>query len=256
MSLRVAVGSTNGVKINAVTSVFTRAFPDVQLHVRSIGVESGVPSQPTTERETQCGAVQRARSAAAQATYCFEGNANFSVGIEGGIREVQVKSRDGSVQSTMECFAWIAVRCHDDRWGLSRTASVELPPVVSKLLREGKELGDAIDETFNLRDSKRADGAVGALTRGLMNRTEYYEHALVLALVAFLNAHLYDCTASVDLYDCGASVVPLGQKSNRRDIKWFSRILNSFSACLHFFTTKTINRKGPSSNCIRAKRAC
>ena len=242
-------------KIRAVMSVFTRAFSEVELHVCSIGVESGVPSQPTTERETQCGAVQRAREAAAQATKCFEGNADFSVGIEGGIREVQVKSRDGSVQSTMECFAWTAVRRHDDRWGLSRTASVELPPVVSKLLREGKELGDAIDKTFDLKDSKRADGAVGALTRGLMNRTQYYEHALVLALVPFLNAHLYDGTASVDLYDCGASVVPKGQKSNRRDIKWFGRILNSFSACLHFFTTKTINRKGPSSNCIRAKRA-
>ena len=256
MSLRVAVGSTNDVKISAVTSVFRRAFPDVQVYVRSIGVESGVPSQPTTERETRCGAVQRAREAAAQATNWVEGNANFSVGIEGGIREVQVKSRDGSVQSTMECFAWTAVRCQNDRWGLSRTASVELPPVVSKLLREGKELGDAIDTTFNLRDSKRADGAVGALTRGLMNRTQYYEHALVLALVPFLNAHLYDGTASVDLYDCGASVVPKGQKSSRRYIKWFGRTLDSFSACLQFFPTLTMNRKGPSSNCIRATRTC
>ena len=237
MSLRVAVGSTNDVKISAVTSVFTRAFPDVQLYVCAIGVESGVPSQPTTERETQCGAVQRAREAAAQATHCFEGNAKFSVGIEGGIREVQVKSRDGSVQSTMECFAWTAVRCHDDRWGLSRTASVELPPVVSKLLREGKELGDAIDKTFNLRDSKRADGAVGALTRGLMNRTDYYEHALVLALVPFLNAHLYDSAASVDLYDCAASADPKRQQSSRRYLEWLGRIWESAAACLRFFPT-------------------
>ena len=237
MSLRVAVGSTNDVKISAVTSVFRRAFPDVQVHVRSIGVESGVPSQPTTERETRCGAVQRAREAAAQATNWFEGNANFSVGIEGGVREVQGKRRDGFVLGTMECFAWVAVLCHNDRWGLSRTASVELPPVVSKFLREGKELGDAIDSTFNLRDSKRADGAVGALTRGLMNRTEYYEHALVLALVPFLNAHLYDSGASVDLYDCAASADPKRQQSSRRYLEWLGRIWESAAACVRFLPT-------------------
>ena len=246
MSLCVAVGSANPVKVKAVTSAFTKVFPYVRLHVRSMCVESGVSSQPTTEWETQRGAVQRAREAAFDPSSCCGYDASFSVGIEGGVRRVETKSLDGSVCSTVECFAWVAVRFHDDSWGLSRTASMELPPVVSDLLWEGMELGNAVDTIFRLHNSKEGGGAVGAFTGGLLNRMELLEHASILALVPLLNTHHFDCCASVVPFtnvnvrpcDCSSFLDSKWQVSDRSDTRLSTRILNLLNACYCIFVSK------------------
>ena len=66
-----------------------------------------------------------------------------------------------------------------------------LPDRVADLVRSGTELGHAIDEVFERSGSKRSGGAVGVLTDGAMDRTELYEHAVVLALVPFRRPELY-----------------------------------------------------------------
>ena len=246
MSLCVAVGSTNPVKVQAVMSAFAKAFPHMRLHVKSMCVESGISSQPTTEWETQHGAVQRAREAASDPRSWCGYDAFFSVGIEGGVRRVETKGLDGSVCSTVECFAWVAVRFHDDSWGLSRTASMELPPVVSNLLREGMELGDAVDTIFRLHNSKAAGGAVGAFTGDILNRMELLEHASILALVPFLNTHHFDCCASVVPFtnanvrpcDCSSFLDSKWQVSDRSDTRLSTRILNLLNACYCIFVSK------------------
>ena len=40
-------------------------------------------------------------------------------------------------------------------------------------------------------NSKHHDGTVGKLTLGLVDRTSYYEHAAILALIPFINLELY-----------------------------------------------------------------
>jgi non-canonical (house-cleaning) NTP pyrophosphatase len=79
----------------------------------------------------------------------------------------------------------------DGREGRSRTATFELPAEVARLVREGVELGHADDRVFGRENSKQTNGAVGLLTRDLIDRTAYYEHAVVLALVPFVNPGLY-----------------------------------------------------------------
>ena len=74
---------------------------------------------------------------------------------------------------------------------------MQLPPAVVQLVQEGVELGDANDRVFMRTGSKHTDGAVGILTHGLIDRTEYYQHALVLALIPFVNSTLYGCGVSV-----------------------------------------------------------
>eukprot|EP00300_Choanocystis_sp_HF-7_P002785 c12115_g1_i1.p1 GENE.c12115_g1_i1~~c12115_g1_i1.p1 ORF type:complete len:106 (+),score=15.10 c12115_g1_i1:422-739(+) len=73
----------------------------------------------------------------------------------------------------------------------ARTASFSLPPAVSALVSQGVELGHADDQVFGRIDSKRSNGAVGLLTKDLITRSMYYEHALILALVPFLNSETY-----------------------------------------------------------------
>ena len=59
------------------------------------------------------------------------------------------------------------------------------------MIDQGKELGDANDIVFGGNNSKQKNGSVGILTGDIINRTDYYYTALVLALIPFKNPNLY-----------------------------------------------------------------
>jgi inosine/xanthosine triphosphatase len=190
--LQVVVGSKNPVKLAAVRQAFFRAFPDRYIAFAGRDVPSGVRDQPWGHEETWKGATQRARGA-----LLAETGADYAVGIEGGV----VQAGDG-----LRSVAYVAIRrSRDMRGSLEHTASFKLPPRVARLLfgqepGHGKlELGAACDLVFNETNSKRQGGTVGALTRGLIDRTTYYEHAVVCALAPFLHddSGLYNRTAPV-----------------------------------------------------------
>ena len=61
-----------------------------------------------------------------------------------------------------------------------------LPPAVAALVRSGVELGEAMDALTGARDTKRGVGAVGVLTRGLVDRQRAYEAIVAYALAPFL----------------------------------------------------------------------
>ena len=188
--LRVAVGSKNPVKLAAVRQAFFRAFPDRPLVCVGHDVPSGVSDQPWGRDETLKGAIQRAHGA-----LLAETGADYAVGIEGGVVEAP-----GGLRSV----AYVAIRRgRDVRLSVEHTASFALPPRVERLVRgqepgHGKlELGAACDLVFHETNSKQRGGTVGAVTRGLLDRTAYYEHAIVCALAPFLHddSGLYDRTA-------------------------------------------------------------
>jgi inosine/xanthosine triphosphatase len=166
----VAVGSTNPVKVAAVRAVLERVAPRAQ--VEPIGVASEVPAQPWGDDETIRGARTRARAAMAAL------GAELGVGIEGGV----VEDADGAVRTC----AWAAVVTRDGRSGIGGSLAMPLPPAVAALLREGRELGDAMDRLTGLHDVKRGQGAVGVLTAGLVDRRGAYEVLLAYALAPFL----------------------------------------------------------------------
>lgn len=171
----VIVASTNPVKIQATRNGFERMFPREHFRVSGIAVESGVSDQPLSDEETYTGALNRALNAAQEI-----GDADYWVGIEGGLEEAHDELRG---------FAWIIVR-DNQRTGKSRTATFVLPEEVAVLVREGKELGDADDLVFKRQNSKQQSGSVGILTDEVMDRTGYYEHAVILALIPFKNPAL------------------------------------------------------------------
>lgn len=173
----IVVASKNPVKANAALGGFRRMFPDVEVQLQTVSVESGVGHQPMTEVETLQGAENRARAAAD-----LEPQADFWVGIEGGIEDLS----DG-----MLAYAWIVV-LSDGPTGKGRTGGFLLPEAVARLVREGKELGDANDIVFGRENSKQQEGAIGLLTGKIMDRTELYEHAMVLALVPIKSATHFD----------------------------------------------------------------
>lgn len=174
--MNIIIASRNPVKIEAVRLGYAAMFPGAEFDVSGVDVPSGVSDQPMTDAETLTGARNRAENARRAAP-----DAGLWVGIEGGIE-------DGP--SGMHAFAWVVVL--GARSGEARTGTFTLPGEVARLVREGVELGHADDIVFGRTNSKQEDGAVGLLTDGLIDRTAYYEHAVVLALIPFLKLDLYE----------------------------------------------------------------
>lgn len=204
----VAVGSSNPVKLEAARLAFRAAFGEVE--VMGYDVPSSVPAQPYGDVQTRQGALHRAVAALAAHQLANERAAAFGVGMEGGVEEENVASRHPSSplplpSSLTHCFAWMAVVSHREgeksRVGLARSASVALPSRIVALMKGDPpmELGDADDRVFSDLNSKQKGGTVVKLTAGMIDRTEYYVHALKLALAPFLHeaSGLYcDCETS------------------------------------------------------------
>ena len=91
----------------------------------------------------------------------------------------------------MDCFAWIVIY-NGNQFGSAKTASFFLPPAITRLVKdEGVELGDADDRVFGSTNNKQSGGTVGHLTNGIINRSDYYTHAVIFAFVPFLWPELY-----------------------------------------------------------------
>lgn len=176
MAERVIVASNNPVKINAVKIGFEKMFPAEQFEVKGVSASSGVTDQPMNNQETITGAVNRAENAKVQVQ-----DADYWVGIEGGVEKIE---------NEMESFAWIVIKSKD-LIGKAKTASYFLPRKVIELVDEGKELGEADDIVFGYTDSKKKNGSVGILTGNVIDRENYYYHAVILALIPFKNKEIY-----------------------------------------------------------------
>ena len=172
---RVVVGSTNPVKIAAVAAVLARTGS--RARVDGIAVPSGVRDQPEGDAETIRGATQRAAAA------LRESGADLAVGLEGGIVE-----EDGH----MRTCAWAVVVSRDGRTGFGGSLAMPLPDRVAALVRDGVELGHAMDRVTGGHDTKRGAGAVGILTAGLVDRQRAYEALVAYALAPFLSPDYYD----------------------------------------------------------------
>lgn len=172
--MRVAVGSENPVKV-AATDEAIGDLPGTT--VDAVGVDSGVPEQPTGVAETRTGATNRARRA-------YEvGGYTLGVGIEGGV----------ATFGTDDLFLimWAAVT-DGDRVEVAAGPSVRLPDTVAERLRNGEELGPVMDDEFDREGVARSEGAVGILTGGSVDREEALRAAVAGALGPFVTAHYGD----------------------------------------------------------------
>ncbi|MEJ2600985.1 MAG: inosine/xanthosine triphosphatase [Anaerolineales bacterium] len=172
----IVIASHNPVKIEATRLGFQSMFPEERFRIDAVLASSGVHDQPMSSQETIIGAKNRVQAAQNQRQ-----EADFWVGIEGGVE---------AAGEELAAFAWVVIRS-EKLEGKSRTGTFFLPPSVARLIRQGKELGDADDIIFNQSNSKQANGAIGILTDNIIDRTALYAHAVTLALVPFKNPILF-----------------------------------------------------------------
>ncbi|MFI5311554.1 MAG: inosine/xanthosine triphosphatase [Gemmatimonadales bacterium] len=170
----VAVGSMNPVKIAAARAVIGALVPVAT--IEGVPVESSVNAQPFGDDETIRGA--RTRAEAARAAL----DADLGVGIEGGC----VETADG-----MRTCAWAVVLDRAGTRGIGGSLALPLPHRVALMIRQGAELGDAMDALVSGHNTKQAAGAVGILTAGLIDRQRAYEALVTYALAPFLTPELW-----------------------------------------------------------------
>lgn len=183
---KVVVASENKVKIAAVLEGLQRMFPGEPFDVCGVSVPSGVGEQPRSDAETLAGARNRV-DAASVATP----EADFWIGLEGGVEVVMDSTSSPQVGEEMVAFGWVVAKSSDGRYGKGRTGTFFLPPKVAELVMSGTTLGEADDRVFGRSNSGMHNGAVGLLTGDAVVRTKLFSEAVILALIPFKHPELY-----------------------------------------------------------------
>jgi len=184
--MRVHVGSNNPLKAEAVANVFQKVFQG-EIIVELVDINLEIPKQPVGE-ETLKGAIERAKAALKDADY--------GVGIEGGIIQFassQVRKLTSS-DPTFQLFFGVQFCAIIDKGGkltVGHGSGFVLPDRVITKLKQGQTLGHIMEELSGIKEINKKMGAIGYLTKGLLNRRELTEHAVLMALVPRIRPEFY-----------------------------------------------------------------
>jgi inosine/xanthosine triphosphatase len=172
--MKIAVGSNNPVKIDAVRSVVARVWPEAD--VLAVKVTSGVPAMPMSDADCLAGARNRARAAQAAAS------AALGLGLEGGVNPEP---------AGLMLLGWVVAVDGQGREGVGGGARLPLPAAIAQRVLAGAELGPVMDELLGQENVKQKGGAVGALTSGLVLRKDTFALAVAYALAPFVSPRFY-----------------------------------------------------------------
>ena len=174
--LKVAVGSANKVKIDAVRNVFTQAFGLIE--VVSVDTPDDIEKQPMEERVPQ-GAIRRARKAIADV------GADFGVGIEAGLFHNKILDRFLDIQ-------YCAIVDASGKMTVGHGPGFEYPPQVIKAVLEGKTVGDTMSKITGIEKIGHKMGSIGYLSDGMIDRTSLTELSVLMALIPRIRNELYE----------------------------------------------------------------
>lgn len=170
--MRVVVGSTNEAKIGAVSDIL-KEYPHLAAaSVEGVSVSSGVSNQPLTLEETVQGAMNRARAAFV--------DCDLSIGIESGL--MHVPNTKSGYMDVSACAFYDGKEFH---LGLSSAWEFPNPEITKLIVEKGMDMSQAINHMGLTSNPKvgSAEGAIGILTKGRVDRKEYTKQALRMALI-------------------------------------------------------------------------
>lgn len=173
--LKVAVGSTNKVKIDAVRNMFTQAFGLVEV----VGVEppEDLDRQPTEEKVAE-GAIRRAKMAIESA------GADFGVGVEAGLFRNDILDKYLDIQ-------YSAIVDASGKMTVGHGPGFEYPPEVIKAVLDGKTVGDTMSKLTGIEKIGHKMGSIGYLSDGMIDRTSLTELSVLMALIPRIRTELY-----------------------------------------------------------------
>lgn len=160
--MKIAIGSKNAVKINAVKEV----FEGKNYSYTSVNVSSDVSEQPFSDQETIQGAINRSQNVLKNT------DAEIGIGLEGGVVE--------TVQGIYLCN-WGALT-DGEITVTAGGARILLPDEFRNPLLNGVELGTLMDDFTKKTEVGKNEGAVGIFTNGRMNRKDMFVHIVEMLL--------------------------------------------------------------------------
>ena len=168
--MTITVGSKNKAKIEAVAEIL-KEYPHLaSAVVVGVDVPSGISDQPKSLDESVEGAINRARAA-------FK-DCDYSIGIELDLMVVP-KTKTGYMD--------VCVRAIYDgkEFHLGLSSAWEFPKIFDLVLKEGLDISEATNRAGLTSNASigAAEGAIGILTKGRLDRREYTKQALRTALI-------------------------------------------------------------------------
>ncbi len=170
--MKIAVGTTNPVKLQAVHAVFALLFPDKTCEVLGVKVSSGVNDQPMSDTESVKGARTRAKAA----FQAIKG-ADFGVGLEGGLEQVENLWFTGNIACVVS----------NSKTGYGMSPKVLIPQELMDEISNGHDLSEAMHTVTGIADIGKKQGLLGYVTMGHITRQSASEQAIVAALASILN---------------------------------------------------------------------
>ena len=168
--MRVAVGSQNPVKVEAVNQAFGLYFDEIE--IVPVSVDSGVQPFPMSQQETLTGAQNRVQKAWEADTAI-----DYAVGIEAGVF---------SIETYFLVQGFAAVK-KDDEVGLGCSVAFEVSPnVIAKIDPSSDRSKQTIEQLLGRSNIFHQEGVVGVLTQNQLTRTQILRDAVICALPRFL----------------------------------------------------------------------
>jgi len=173
--LKIAIGSTNPVKIEATRLAMQKIFGDFDLV--SVDVKTIVSAFPTSDSEMVHGAVHRAKESKIRA------NADIGIGLEGGYH----------------CYEW---GCFIKAWGaatdgiivgIGASPAVPIPNALIEIIdpKIDDKSKQSVDSFFGIENLAKKQGIMGAITKGALTRQESLIQAVVSAMGRIISKEVF-----------------------------------------------------------------
>ncbi len=170
--IKINVGSKNQAKISAAAEILME-YPHLSdAEVSGLETLSGVSDQPKSLEETVRGAKNRAKN-------CFNG-CDYSIGLESGLMRVP-----GAKSGYMDVCVCAIYDGNEFHLGLSSAWEFPKLSIMESMLNDGLDMSQAINKAGLTKNKNigSANGAIGIMTKGRMDRKEYTKQALRTALI-------------------------------------------------------------------------
>jgi len=186
----VAVGSTRRPKVDAVREALATLVPilapGTMFEVLAVDVPSRVRHTPLSPAEMMAGARERAEALVRTARERGEVWKYF-VGLEGGLDVIHDRDQRFAFLEN-----WAYVSQENGACAFGRSGSITLPDALAKrVIDDGIELSQAIDEFAGEEGVRDKQGAWGVLTHDLVTRQDAVRDSVINAFLPVLYGNLY-----------------------------------------------------------------
>ncbi|MFC1648904.1 inosine/xanthosine triphosphatase [Nanoarchaeota archaeon] len=178
--MKITLGSTNKVKLEALRETIERYDFLKGGTVEGVKASSGVEEQPMDLHDIVQGAINRAKNAFEQT------KPDLAFGIESGFMTVP-NTKTGYIELSA-CAIFDGKQIH-----LGLSPGFECPPKAIELVKQGMDLSQACKQA-GLTDSDnlgQEEGIIGVLTKGRKTRKDYTVDSIIMALVHLENSEIY-----------------------------------------------------------------